>query len=231
MPEKPKEEQTTESAAREFFGGKLPPAGMDKLLEYVKEESAFATMPRHVLLGLLNSVFNDVNSRLSYDKVEELAISAQKKAGLEPYDWFSTSKEKFDLHQKTAFEKFSDYCETYAPKRNEYNPKRRISMKDFSLYLASGKLVEWHLDQFCRKNEMAGKPLGSADVAAIRHVLDEMRNGMPAIYGEIFAGRLKREIIFKRMMAADDSVKTGMAFKGQKAADGVPQGAGVPQKR
>ena len=218
MPDKISIDNKFIPSAQEFFGGSLPPEQISKFLNYLKEEEkTFEAMPRWQLLGMLRDVAADINARLSYDEVEKLAISAQKKSGWEPYNKFSDVKEDPAQHIKTPFEKFEDYCHAYQYKADGYGYgcKPPVDFRTFSLLHQSDKGVGAKLGEFLDKN-------GQTDENAkiIRQVLEEFRRGLPAVYGEIFTQRLKREVIFLKIRETNEKAKMELVLKAAKA--GVP---------
>jgi len=215
MPDKIRVDDKARPIAQEFFGGTLPPEQIAKFLNFIKEEEKiFEAMPRQEMLEMLQGVAAGIENRLSYDDVEKLAISVQKKFGLAPYDKFSEVKEDPAKHVKTPFEKFIDYCHECEYRADGYGRKQPIDFRTFSLRCRSNKDVDRKFKEFCKENKPSDE-----EKRIISQILDDFRAKLPAAYGEIFTQRLKREVIFRKLeMAnetakADEKKKVEMAFK------------------
>ncbi|MFA6489881.1 MAG: hypothetical protein WCT52_04345 [Candidatus Micrarchaeia archaeon] len=207
-----------------YLAEKMPPAEMAKLQAYIREEKTFETMQRYELAELLNGTITDINTRLSYDKVKEIVIAAQKGAGMQPYVWAPDNKEDPAKHVKTPFEKFIDHCHAFQTD-GKYNHAKPINFRTFSLVFLAKKDVERQFDEYCKKN----KPTDD-EAKAVRKVLDEVCEKLPVAYGEVFVQRLKRELYFWKATAANTKAMTDMAFKNKKPSDGTQSTVRQPMK-
>lgn len=208
-----------------YLAGVMPPAEMDKLHAYIREEKTFETMSRWELADILRATITDMDTRLSYDKVKEIVIAAQKGAGMQPYVWAPDNKEDPATHMKTPFEKFIGYCHAFQTD-GKYNHAPPINFNTFSLVYLAKKDVDRQFDEYCRKS----KPTDE-EAKVVRKALDEIREKLPAAYGEIFVQRLKRELYFWKATAANTKAMTEMAFKNKKPSDGAQNTARQPIKQ